>query len=85
MYYRSFSCCSRGAKEAHNLTVDWIGDWNETPVDWAYNCALRAALDAAGFQSVRVASRSIPPRRGGQSGFVWLPARTMHSHGAYAW
>lgn len=46
----------RGAKEQHNLTIDWIGDWNETPVQWEYNVRLRAALDAAGFQSVRIAA-----------------------------
>ena len=32
-----------GAKTVHNLTIDWIGDWNETPVDWDYNVRLRAA------------------------------------------
>jgi galactosylceramidase len=44
----------RGAKEVHNLTIDWVGDWNETPVDWDYNILLRAALDAAGFRHVRI-------------------------------
>lgn len=44
----------RGCAERHNLTIDWVGDWNETPVDWAYNLLLRSALDAAGFHSTRI-------------------------------
>ena len=45
----------QGAKTAHNLTIDFIGDWNETPLkSWDYNIKLRAALDAAGFQATRI-------------------------------
>ena len=39
-----------GAKQAYNITVDYLGIWNERP--WgtpAYVKALRASLDAAGF------------------------------------
>ena len=47
-----------GAKRAHNLTVDWVGVWNEhwdaTPVMFAYIKELRAQLDAAGLQATRI-------------------------------
>jgi hypothetical protein len=44
----------RGAKDAHSLDIDWVGDWNEDAVDWDYNIVLRAALDAAGFHATRI-------------------------------
>ena len=45
----------KGARDAHNITVDYIGIWNERP--WgnvAYVKSLRAALDAAGFQRTQI-------------------------------
>lgn len=45
----------RGAKERHNLTIDWLGDWNESPVpDCGYNARLRAALDKVGLSSTKI-------------------------------
>lgn len=47
-----------GAKQAHNLTIDWVGLWNEhweaTPVMFAYAKELRAQLDAAGLQATKI-------------------------------
>ena len=48
----------RGAKEAHNLTIDWVGMWNEhweaNATMFAYAKELRAQLDAAGCQATRI-------------------------------
>jgi galactosylceramidase len=44
-----------GAHSAYNITVDYIGIWNERP--WgtpAYVKALRASLDAAGFTATQI-------------------------------
>ena len=44
-----------GAKKAFNITVDYLGIWNERP--WgtpAYVKALRASLDAAGFTGTQI-------------------------------
>ena len=35
--------------------------------------------------AVRVVGPSISPQIGGQLESVWLPARTMHPHGAHVW
>ena len=37
-----------------------VGDWNETPTNWAYNLALRGALDAAGFKIERTEVLPVP-------------------------
>ncbi|XP_005089504.1 galactocerebrosidase isoform X2 [Aplysia californica] len=43
-----------GAKVYHNLTIDYVGIWNERPYDISYIKALRATLDARGFQNTLV-------------------------------
>jgi hypothetical protein len=45
----------KGAKEKFNVTVDYLGIWNERP--WgttSYVKDLRSALDAAGFQDTKI-------------------------------
>jgi hypothetical protein len=48
----------KGAKDVHNLTIDWVGMWNEhweaPAVMYAYTTQLRAQLDAAGLQATRI-------------------------------
>ena len=48
----------KGAKDVHNLTIDWVGMWNEhweaPAVMYAYTMQLRAQLDAAGLQATRI-------------------------------
>jgi galactosylceramidase len=43
-----------GAKTHYNLTIDYIGIWNERPYDINYIKTLRAVLDARGFQNVLI-------------------------------
>ena len=43
-----------GAKTAWNLTIDYIGLWNERPYTKPYVLALRAALDAKQLQHVKI-------------------------------
>ncbi|CAK8686172.1 unnamed protein product [Clavelina lepadiformis] len=44
----------RGAKEHHNLTIDYVGIWNERPYDITYIKVLRRTLDEAGFSDVTI-------------------------------
>ena len=48
----------KGAKDVHNLTIDWVGMWNEhweaPAVMYAYATQLRAQLDAAGLHATRI-------------------------------
>ena len=37
----------RAARSVHNLTIDWVGCWNERPYNASYLRALRADLDAS--------------------------------------
>ncbi|XP_022338081.2 galactocerebrosidase-like isoform X1 [Crassostrea virginica] len=39
----------KGAKQVHNLTIDFVGIWNEKPYDVTYIKTLRKTLDANGF------------------------------------
>ena len=39
----------RGARTAHNLSIDYLGIWNEAPSDANYVKLLRKTLDGAGF------------------------------------
>ena len=50
-----------GAREHHNLTIDYIGSWNERPYDVQWLIELRGALDAAGFNSTLI----VAPDQGG--------------------
>ncbi|XP_062584696.1 galactocerebrosidase-like isoform X2 [Saccostrea cucullata] len=43
-----------GAKEVHNLTIDFIGIWNEKPYDVKYIKTLRKTLDARGFSPTKI-------------------------------
>eukprot|EP01051_Picozoa_sp_SAG22_P023370 SAG22_NODE_6001_length_918_cov_0.714286_1_plen_184_part_00 len=43
-----------GAKSAHNLTIDYLGIWNERASDPDWIVRLRAALDAAGHEHVTI-------------------------------
>ncbi|KAK3782633.1 hypothetical protein RRG08_015208 [Elysia crispata] len=43
-----------GAKKTHNLTIDYIGIWNETPYNIAYIKTLRKVLDGRGFQHTQI-------------------------------
>lgn len=42
------------AKHSHNLTIDWVGIWNESPWNPDYILELRRQLDAAGLQATRI-------------------------------
>jgi hypothetical protein len=44
----------QGAKAEHGLEFDFIGMWNERQFTTAFTIMFREALDAAGFQSVRL-------------------------------
>ena len=44
----------KGAKTEYALDIDYVGIWNEAPADKAYTLALRAALDAAGFNNTLI-------------------------------
>jgi hypothetical protein len=44
----------RGAKEHHNLTLDYVGVLNEASFTSEYVVSLRAALDAAGFRTTKL-------------------------------
>ena len=50
-----------GAKQVHNLTIDYLGDWNERPYSIAFLILLRAMLDAKGLQETRI----VAPDQGG--------------------
>ncbi|XP_061192943.1 galactocerebrosidase-like isoform X2 [Saccostrea echinata] len=43
-----------GAKEVHNLTIDFIGIWNEKPYDVTYIKTLRKTLDTRGFVQTKI-------------------------------
>jgi galactosylceramidase len=47
-----------GARDSHNLTIDWVGMWNEhweaDEVMFAFVKELRSQLDAAGLQHTRI-------------------------------
>lgn len=44
-----------GAKRMHGLDIDYIGIWNETPMDPAFIPLLRATLDRAGLKTKIIA------------------------------
>ncbi|XP_074641561.1 galactocerebrosidase-like [Tubulanus polymorphus] len=43
-----------GAQKYHNLTIDYIGIWNERPFDTEYIKMLREALDQSGYETLRI-------------------------------
>jgi galactosylceramidase len=50
-YVTSWVAC---AKHSHNLTINWIGIWNESPWNPDYILELRAQLDAVGLQATKI-------------------------------
>jgi len=44
----------QGMHAAHNLSIDWVGLWNEREYTQSYVFTLRAALDAAGFAGTQI-------------------------------
>ena len=48
----------KGAKDVHNLTIDWVGMWNEhweaNKTMFTYATTLRRQLDDAGLQATRI-------------------------------
>ena len=42
------------AKHSHNLTISWIGIWNESPWNPDYILELRNQLDEAGLQATKI-------------------------------
>ena len=49
------------ARAVHNLTISYVGSWNERPYDAEYLVLLRTRLDAAGLSSTRI----VAPDQGG--------------------
>ncbi|RUS73898.1 hypothetical protein EGW08_018334 [Elysia chlorotica] len=43
-----------GAKKTHNLTIDYVGIWNETPYDIKYIKTLRKVLNARGYKNTQI-------------------------------
>nr|XP_034327074.1 galactocerebrosidase isoform X1 [Crassostrea gigas] len=43
-----------GAKQVHNLTIDFVGIWNEKPYNVTYIKTLRKTLDARGFTKTKI-------------------------------
>lgn len=43
-----------GAQSQHNLTIDYVGDWNERAYNASFIKSLRAGLDAAGLHATRI-------------------------------
>lgn len=44
----------KGARNTYNLTIDYLGAWNERGFNVDYFKALRVAMDAEGFESTKV-------------------------------
>jgi len=44
----------KGAKQVHNLTIDYVGIWNEKPYLKDYVIELRSLLDYEGFSNVKL-------------------------------
>ena len=42
-----------GLKKYHNVSLDWMGVWNESPFDPDWIVRLRAALDTTGAASTK--------------------------------
>ncbi|XP_065185035.1 galactocerebrosidase-like isoform X2 [Sycon ciliatum] len=46
-----------GARHIYNLTIDYIGVWNERPSNSTYVQVLRSAMDAAGFKQTQIVAK----------------------------
>ena len=44
----------RGMRDVYNVSVDWVGLWNEREYTSSYVLTLRATLDASGFGETRI-------------------------------
>ncbi|XP_076461151.1 galactocerebrosidase-like isoform X2 [Babylonia areolata] len=53
-------CWIKGAKAHYNLTIDYVGIWNERPYNITYIKTLRRVLDARGLTQVRIAAPDAP-------------------------
>ena len=47
----------QGARDSHNLTIDYIGIWNERPSDATYVITLRDAMNKAGFRGTKIVAK----------------------------
>ena len=65
----------RGAKTHHNLTIDYLGGWNERPGNPGWFVDLRKALDTAGLKEIQIVA---------DDQFKWQAAHEMATHPEYA-
>jgi hypothetical protein len=65
----------RGAKTHHNLTIDYMGGWNERPGNPAWFVDFRKALDQNGMKHVQIVA---------DDEFKWAAAKAMATHPEYA-
>ena len=64
-----------GAKKFHNLTIDYLGGWNERDGDPAWFIQLRQALDKAGLKDIQVVA---------DDAFRWKVGSVMAANPEYA-
>ena len=50
-----------GAKQHYNLTIDYIGSWNEHPTTKEYVLLLRRTLDAANLTATQIVASGATP------------------------
>ena len=65
----------RGAKTHHNLTIDYLGGWNEKPGNPGWFVDFRKALDQAGFNKIQIVA---------DDEFKWKAASVMATNPDYA-
>ena len=65
----------RGAKTHHNLTLDYLGGWNERPGNPRWFVDLRKALDQADLKNIQIVA---------DDQFQWKAASVMATHPEYA-
>ena len=64
-----------GAKKHHNLTIDYLGGWNEREGDPGWFIQLRQALDKAGYKGIQVVA---------DDHFKWKIGNVMATNPEYA-
>jgi len=72
-----------GAKANYNLTIDYIGSWNERSYDITYLKTLRSALDAAGFTSTAIVAPDAGWNIAGDILKDAVLAKAVHAIGAH--
>jgi len=65
----------RGAKTHYNLTIDYMGGWNEKPGNPGWFVDFRKALDQAGFNKIQIVA---------DDEFKWKAAGAMATNPEYA-